>query len=154
MLRRSVLAGLVAATIAAPALAQTQITIQHPLPLNSHYGAGATAIKESFERAAGARFRVNIQRNDNEREAIESVQIGTIECSITSTGPVGNFVPEVRALDVPFLFRDTAHARGVLDSEIGQGLLARFQPRGLAGVVWMENGLRHRLLFEAHAEST
>lgn len=143
MFRRSALAGLAAAAIAAPALAQTQITIQHPLPLNSHYGAGATAIKESFERAAGARFRINIQRNDNEREAIESVQIGTIECSITSTGPVGNFVPEVRALDVPFLFRDTAHARGVLDSEIGQGLLARFQPRGLAGVVWMENGFRH-----------
>jgi tripartite ATP-independent transporter DctP family solute receptor len=143
MFRRSALAGLAAAAIAAPALAQTQITIQHPLPLNSHYGAGATAIKESFERAAGARFRINIQRNDNEREAIESVQIGTIECSITSTGPVGNFVPEVRALDVPFLFRDTAHARGVLDSEVGQGLLARFQPRGLAGVVWMENGFRH-----------
>jgi TRAP-type C4-dicarboxylate transport system substrate-binding protein len=106
---------------AGPALAQTQITIQHPLPINSHYGAGATAFKEALERAPGNRFRVNIQRNDNEREAIESVQIGTLECSITSTGPVGNFVPETRNLDVPFLFRDYAHARGVLDSEIGQG---------------------------------
>ncbi|HZH45108.1 MAG TPA: C4-dicarboxylate ABC transporter substrate-binding protein, partial [Roseococcus sp.] len=110
MQRRIALAALVAASVTGPALAQTQITIQHPLPLNSHYGAGATALKESFERASGGRYRVNIQRNDNEREAIESVQIGTIECSITSTGPVGNFVPEVRALDVPFLFRATAHA--------------------------------------------
>jgi tripartite ATP-independent transporter DctP family solute receptor len=128
---------------AAPAMAQTQITIQHPLPLNSHYGAGAAALKESLERATNNRLRVNIQRNDNEREAIESVQIGTIECVITSTGPVGNFVPEIRNLDVPFLFRDTAHARGVLDSQIGQELLARFTPRGLTGVVWMENGFRH-----------
>ncbi len=143
MFRRMLPAAGLLAALAAPAGAQTQLTIQHPLPLNSHYGAGASALKEAFERASSNRFRVNIQRNDNEREAIESVQIGTIECSITSTGPVGNFVPETRVLDVPFLFRDTAHARGVLDTEIGQGLLGRFQPRGLAGVVWMENGFRH-----------
>jgi tripartite ATP-independent transporter DctP family solute receptor len=128
---------------AAPAFAQTQITIQHPLPLNSHYGAGATAFKETLERATNNRLRVNIQRNDNEREMIESVQIGTLDCTITSTGPVGNFVPEVRNVDVPFLFRDYAHARGVLDSGIGQELLNRFQPRGLVGVVWLENGFRH-----------
>jgi tripartite ATP-independent transporter DctP family solute receptor len=141
--RRLALAAALSLPLAAPALAQTQITLQHPLPLNSHYGAGASAFKESLERATNNRFRVNIQRNDNEREAIESVQIGTIECVITSTGPVGNFVPETRNLDVPFLFRDTAHARGVLDGPIGQEMLARFTPRGLVGVVWMENGFRH-----------
>ena len=142
--RRLALAAAVALPMAAaPAFAQTQLTLQHPLPPNSHYGAGAIAFKEAFERATNNRFRVNIQRNDNEREAIESVQIGTIECSLTSTGPVGNFVPEVRNLDVPFLFRDYAHARGVLDSDIGQGLLQRFQPRGLIGVAWYENGFRH-----------
>jgi tripartite ATP-independent transporter DctP family solute receptor len=127
----------------APALAQTQMTIQHPLPANSHYGAGMLAFKETFERLTNGRYRVNIQRNDNEREGIESTQIGTIECNMTSTGPVGNFVPEVRVLDVPFLFRDTAHARGVLDGQIGTELLARFNSRGLVGVVWMENGFRH-----------
>lgn len=140
--RRLALAAALALPIG-PALAQTTLTVQHALPLNSHYGAGATAFKEALERATNNRFRVNIQRNDNEREMIESVQIGTLDCTITSTGPVGNFVPEVRNLDVPFLFRDTAHARGVLDSQIGQELLARFTPRGLAGVVWMENGFRH-----------
>lgn len=143
MLRRTLAAAGLAAMMATPALAQTQLTIQHPLPLNSHYGAGATALKEAFERATNGRYRVNIQRNDNEREVIESVQIGTAECYLGSTGPVGNFVPEVRNLDVPFLFRDYPHARGVLDSEIGQQLLTRFQPRGLVGVAWLENGFRH-----------
>lgn len=144
--RRAALAALFAAPLAgAPALAQAQttITIQHPLPIASHYGAGAIALKESFERATGGRYRVNIQRNDNEREVIESVQIGTVECYIGSTGPVGNFVPAVRVVDVPFLFRDYPHARGVLDSEIGQGLLQQFNARGLVGVIWLENGFRH-----------
>jgi tripartite ATP-independent transporter DctP family solute receptor len=31
----------------------------------------------------------------------------------------------------------------VLDSEIGQQVLARFQARGLYGVIWTENGFRH-----------
>ena len=143
--RRLALAAAIAlpAALAQPALAQTAITIQHPLPLNSHYGAGAQAFKDALEAATGGRYRVTIQRNDNEREMIESVQIGTLDCTITSTGPVGNFVPEVRNVDVPFLFRDYAHARGVLDSDIGQGLLARFQPRGMVGVIWLENGFRH-----------
>jgi tripartite ATP-independent transporter DctP family solute receptor len=128
---------------AAPALAQTQVTFQHPIGIHSHYGAGTTAFKETFERLTNNRFRVVYQRNDNERETIEAVQIGTIECTITSTGPVGNFVPETRNLDVPFLFRDTAHARGVLDSQIGQDMLQRFPARGITAVAWLENGFRH-----------
>lgn len=149
MLRRHALAfgmaaGFTAILAAGPARAQTEITVQHPLPTaNSHYGAGAMAFKESLEKASGGKYRVTIQRNDNEREMIESVQIGTLDFTITSTGPVGNFVPEVRTADVPFLFRDYAHARGALDSQVGQDILAKFPARGLVGVMWMENGFRH-----------
>jgi tripartite ATP-independent transporter DctP family solute receptor len=143
--RRAAAAALIATPLAAaPAAAQTTITLQHALPLNtSHYGVGGAAFKETLERLTNGRIRVTVQRNDNEREMIESVQIGTIDCTITSTGPVGNFVPAVRVVDVPFLFRDYAHARGVLDSEIGQSLLQQFTPRGLVGVIWMENGFRN-----------
>jgi len=141
--RRLALGAALGLSMALPAAAQTQVTILHALPLNSHYGAGGAAIKESFEAATGNRFRVVLQRNDNEREGIEATQIGTAECVITSTGPVGNFVPVVRNLDVPFLFRDTAHARGMLDSQLGQDMLTQFRARGLEGVVWMENGFRH-----------
>jgi tripartite ATP-independent transporter DctP family solute receptor len=141
--RRAAFAALLAAPLAMPAAAQTSITLQHALPATSHYGAGAAAFKETLERLTNNRIRVTSQRNDNEREMIESVQIGTIDCTITSTGPVGNFVPGVRVVDVPFLFRDYPHARGVLDSDIGQGLLQQFNARGLAGVIWMENGFRH-----------
>jgi tripartite ATP-independent transporter DctP family solute receptor len=141
--RASLLAGLFGALLSLPATAQTQITVHHALPVNSHTGASGAAFKEAFERLTGGRYRVVTQRNDNEREMIESVQIGTIDCTFTSTGPVGNFVPEVRIFDVPFLFRDSAHARGVLDSEIGQSVLQRFTARGLVGVIWTENGFRH-----------
>jgi tripartite ATP-independent transporter DctP family solute receptor len=143
--RRLLLAGLAAIAPAAftPAAGQTTVTLTHALPPASHYGVGALAFKETVERLSNGRFRVTIQRNDNEREAIEATQIGTQEFVITSTGPVGNFVPETLVLDIPFLFRDYAHARGVLDGEIGRELLARFPARGLVGLAWMENGFRN-----------
>ena len=52
--------------------------------------------------------------------------------TFTSTGPVPNFVPG-RILDIPFLFRDKAHARAVLDSPIGQEMLAKFEAKGFQG---------------------
>ena len=78
-----------------------------------------------------------------ERESIEGVQLGTLDLTLTSTGPIPNFVPEVAILDIPFLFRDYAQARAVLDGPIGQELLQKFPPKGIVALAWAENGFRH-----------
>ena len=74
---------------------------------------------------------------------IEAVQLGTLDVVNTSTGPVGNFVPEVKIVGIPFLFRDYDHARRVLDGPIGQDLLTKFPAKGLVALSWTENGFRH-----------
>jgi len=56
---------------------------------------------------------------------------------------VPNFVPETRILDIPFLFRDKAHARAVLDGPIGQEMLGKFDSKGFKALAWAENGVRH-----------
>jgi len=56
---------------------------------------------------------------------------------------VGNFVPEIKILDIPFLFRDYDHARKTLDGKIGQDLLGKFPSKGLVALAWTENGFRH-----------
>jgi TRAP-type C4-dicarboxylate transport system substrate-binding protein len=73
---------------------------------------------------------------------IESVQLGTLGVVNTSTGPLGNFVPEVMIVDIPFLFRDYDHARKVMDGPVGQDLLKAMQAKGLIGLAWAENGFR------------
>jgi len=78
-----------------------------------------------------------------ERESIEAVQLGTQELTLTSTGPIPNFVPEAKILDIPFLFRDKAHAHAVLDGPIGQEMLKQFEPKGFKALGWAENGVRH-----------
>ncbi len=74
---------------------------------------------------------------------IEAVQLGTLDLVITSTGPVGNFVPEVKIVDIPFLFRDYDHARKVMDGPIGQDILSKFPSKGIVALGWTENGFRH-----------
>ena len=52
-------------------------------------------------------------------------------------------IPETKILDIPFLFRDKAHARAVLDGPIGQELLTKFDSKGFKALAWAENGFRH-----------
>ncbi len=133
------------ALVSTTALAQAPrtVTLTHSSPANSHFGLAAVTFRDVVEKESNGRFKVVIQRLDNEREALESVQLGSQEFSMGSTGPVGNFVPAVRALDVPFLFRDYAHARGVVDGPIGQTMLKEFTRRNIVGLAFLENGFRH-----------
>ena len=126
--------------------AQTTLKMNITVPQNSHYGNAVDAFAKEVEARTGGRYRIqNFYAGalGAERESIEAVQLGTLDLVMTSTGPLPNFVPEVAILDIPFLFRDYAHARAVLDGPIGQELLAKFETKGLKALAWGENGFRH-----------
>lgn len=132
--------------MACAAFAQTTMRISISTAQNSHQGIAIdTFAKEVAARTSG-RYKVETFYNGSlggERESIEAVQLGTQELAFSSTGPVPNFVPETKILDVPFLFRDKAHARAVLDGPIGQDLLTKFDSKGFKALAWAENGFRH-----------
>lgn len=126
--------------------AQREVVLGHSLSETSHYGIGADAFKETLEELSDGAFTVREHPAGSlggERDMIEGLQIGTVDLVITSTGPLGNFVPETYVLDLPFLFKDYEHARAVLDSEIGQDLLDMIGENDLVGLAWSENGFRH-----------
>ncbi|MCZ2495340.1 DctP family TRAP transporter solute-binding subunit [Xylophilus sp. Kf1] len=128
-----------------PSQAQTMLKIGYATARDSHYGVGSTAFCEEVERGTQGRYKCQHFANSalgGEREQIEALQLGTQDLLNTSTGPVGNFVPEMRIVDLPFLFRDYAHARKVLDGPIGQNMLAQFPKHGLVALAWTENGFR------------
>ena len=137
---------LAAACIAAPAAAQTTMRISISVGQNSHQGVGIDVFAKEVEQRTGGRYKVQTFYSGSlggERESIEAVQLGTQELTLTSTGPVPNFVPAARILDIPFLFRDKAHARAVLDGPIGQDMLKEFESKGFKALAWAENGVRH-----------
>lgn len=131
---------------AAPALAQTALKMNISLAQNSHYGVAIDTFAREVEKRTNGRYKVQNFYSaalGGERESIEALQLGTLDLTMTSTGPVPNFVPEIAILDIPFLFRDYAHARAVLDGPIGQDLLKKFEPKGIEALAWGENGFRN-----------
>lgn len=149
MTQRPVLRASLAATLlvlGAAASAQTVLKIGYTPPKDSHYRVGATTFCAEVEKGTQGRYTCQQFPNSalgGEREMIEAVQLGTQDVVNTSTGPLGNFVPETKVVDIPFLFRDYDHARKVMDGPIGQDLLKKMQARGLVGLAWTENGFRH-----------
>lgn len=139
--------GLVAsALLCTTAFAQKTVKIGYAVARDSHYGAGAEAFCKTLETGTTGRFKCSHAPNatlGNEREMVEAAQIGSLDVAFVSSGTVGNFVPDVRVLDIPFLFRDYAHARTTLDGEVGKKLLAAFPSKGLIAMAWGENGFRH-----------
>ena len=140
------LAASLAVGFVASAAAQTTMRINISVAQNSHQGVGIDTFAREVEKRTGGRYKIQTFYSGAlgaERESIEAVQLGTQELTLTSTGPVPNFVPETRILDIPFLFRDKAHARAVLDGPIGQEMLGKFDSKGFKALAWAENGVRH-----------
>ena len=130
----------------ASAAAQTTMRISISIPQNSHQGIAIDTFAKEVEKLTAGRYKVQTFYSGSlggERESIEAVQLGTQALAFSSSGPVPNFVPETKILDIPFLFRDKAHARAVLDGPIGQELLAKFDAKGFKALAWGENGMRH-----------
>jgi len=134
------------AAVSVAAQAQTVLKMGFGLPVDAHYGVGAAHMQKLVAERMGGRYKIELVPNfqlGGEREMTEGAQLGTIDVVITSTGPVGNFVPDTLITDIPFLFRDYTHARGVLDGPIGQAILDKCPAKGLICMAWSENGFRH-----------
>ncbi len=132
--------------LAAPTFAETEVKLGYALAADSHYGVAAKKFEEVVLAETGDQFSFTHFPSSGlggEREVIEGLQLGTIEATIVSSGTLANFVPETGVFDIPFLFNGFDHARAVLDGEIGQGILAKFNNVGLHGLAWGEQGFRH-----------
>jgi TRAP-type transport system periplasmic protein len=132
--------------LVANASAQSTMKISISVAQNSHQGVAIDTFAKEVEKRTAGRYKIQTFYSGSlggERESIEAVQLGTQELAFSSTGPVPNFVPEARILDIPFLFRDKAHARNVLDGAIGQDMLTKFESKGFKALAWGENGVRH-----------
>lgn len=79
----------------------------------------------------------------SETQVLQQMQLGTVQMCVCTTGPVEAFVPEIKALELPFLFTSYEAADKVLDGPIGADLLKRFGKAGLVGMHFLDNGFRN-----------
>lgn len=78
----------------------------------------------------------------SERELIELLQIGSLAMTKVSASPLEGFVPEMKVFNIPYLFRNDAHYKAVLDSGIGKELLLAPERVRLRGLGYYDAGSR------------
>lgn len=135
--------GILSAAVSAEA---RELKIGYSLGPDSHYGQSAHAMAAKLDELSGGKWTLKefpANALGGEREMIEGAQIGTVDVVVSSTGPVGNFVPATQITDIPFLFDSYEHAHAVLDGPIGQEILDQFPDHGLIALAWGENGFRN-----------
>lgn len=81
----------------------------------------------------------------SESEAIEAMVIGELDFARVSASPVAEFVPEINAIQLPYLYKNADHMWAVLDGKIGQDMLNKIQSSksGLIGLCWYDAGSRN-----------
>jgi tripartite ATP-independent transporter DctP family solute receptor len=81
-----------------------------------------------------------------EKEMIEQAQVGALQIARISVGAMGPVVDDLNVFNMPFIFRDEAHMRKVIDGPIGQDLLDRVSNAPTSRLIvlgWMDAGTRN-----------
>ncbi|MFI5002729.1 MAG: TRAP transporter substrate-binding protein [Reyranellales bacterium] len=103
---------------------------------------------KKLEAATNGRISVQMFASmtlGGEKEAIEQAQLGAIQLARVSVGTLGPVIDDLNVINLPFLFRNTAHMQKVIDGPVGQELLDKVTSNanaGLVGLCWMDAGAR------------
>jgi tripartite ATP-independent transporter DctP family solute receptor len=134
----------------APARAQSKMVLKasdvHPEGYPTV--VAVEAMGKKLEQATNGRLSVQMfaaMTLGGEKEAIEQTQIGATQLARVSVGALGPVVGDLNVINLPFLFRDTAHMQKVIDGPIGRELLDKVTANpnaGLVGLCWMDAGAR------------
>ena len=103
---------------------------------------------KKLEAATNGRLSIQMfpaMQLGGEKEMIEQAQVGALQIARISTGPMGPVVDELNVFNLPFIFRDEAHMRKVIDGPIGQELLDKISNSPASRLIalgWMDSGTR------------
>lgn len=76
-----------------------------------------------------------------ELETAEGIRLGSIQIGLVTSSVLSNWVPEVQALDLPFLFKNDAHAIKA-NEPLTNRLRAKFESQGFQLLGFSVNGAR------------
>ncbi len=128
------------------ASAQTQINIASVTNPDLVHTKSAFWFKECVEKAAPGKLAVAVHHSaslGSETQVLQQIQLGTTQMSVCTTGPIEAFVPEIKALEMPFVFPSYEAADKVLDGSIGQELGKKFEKSGFVALAFLDNGFRN-----------
>jgi len=142
---KPIAAVLLSLALSAPAVALTVIKLGHIAESTNPYGMGADKFAEIVKQKSKGDIEVKVfpsSQLGSQKELIEGLIYGTVDMTLTGTAELGTFQPQMALFDMPFLFKDRAHAYRSLDS-VGMELAKPLEAKGIKLLGYMENGIRH-----------
>lgn len=125
--------------------ASDRITLAHTLDQEHPVHLAMERFRDELIRLSGGTMAVEIFPNaqlGTERELVELVQLGAISMTKVSSLSLENFAPDMGVYSLPYLFDDSDHQRRVVESDIGQEILASLDAILLKGMGHYDAGAR------------
>jgi tripartite ATP-independent transporter DctP family solute receptor len=112
------------------------IRIAFVSPINSDfpYVLAARMFEKEIEEETNGQVQVELFGDGQlggERDAIEGLQLGTIETTIVANPTISAWNKKVLIWDMPFLFRDYEHAVKAVHSDIEKDIMAELEKDGI-----------------------
>jgi tripartite ATP-independent transporter DctP family solute receptor len=108
--------------------------------------SGPEVFRQKLAATPGKLFVVD-ERSGNalggENIILAATRSGALDAAVLTGGVVSSVVPELSVFDIPFLFRDEAHAKAVMQGPIGAKIAAKFADKGLVLLALGKQGFRH-----------
>jgi tripartite ATP-independent transporter DctP family solute receptor len=125
--------------------AERVLKLGHSLDTGHPVHKAMEFMAEKVAEKSGGRLRVEIfpgEQLGSEKECIESLQLGYLAMTKTSTAPMESFVPSIKVYGIPYVFRDSEHSWKVFNGPIGKELLAAGEAMRLKGLCYYDAGAR------------
>lgn len=125
---------------------KVDLTFAHNLAVDSVLDQSANKFAELVAEKSDGKIKVTVSPAaalGNESDMLEGIELGTIDMMLATTSYLSNVDGKFAVLDLPFLFKDSAQVKNVLEGTIGdqlkEDLLATKNMRILG---YMDSGFR------------
>ena len=78
----------------------------------------------------------------SQSDAIQMLQVGGLQFAGFNLGPMGDAVPEVNVVSLPFIFKSLDHMHRVMDGPVGDQLSDAMAKQGIVSLAWYDGGAR------------
>ncbi|WP_081708511.1 TRAP transporter substrate-binding protein [Rhodoferax saidenbachensis] len=138
------LAGLLALSCAS-ASAQTKLRAWNIHPDGYPVTEAMKRFASLVEQNTGGRYQIEVFSNatlGDQPKAVQMLKAGEVDVAEFSSGPLSDAAPGLKALNLPFLFSDSAHMFKHLDGKLGERFAAKLQTAGFVVLGWYDGGGR------------
>ncbi len=124
---------------------EVSLKLAHSLDVTHPVHKAMVYMADKAKDKSDGRMEIQIfpgEQLGTEKENIESLQLGYLAMTKTSTAVMEGFVPRMKIFGIPYLFRNSEHYWKVLNGPIGKELLLAGQDQGLRGLCYYDAGAR------------